>query len=330
MLNKGLFIISLDFELLWGVRDKRSIDSYGANVLGVRKVIPALLDLFDRYGIHATFATVGFLFARSKDELLSYQPDELPKYSLSKYSPYENDYFSSIGFSEKDDQYHYAESLIKMIQQHPAQEIASHTYSHYYCLENASISSFEADIIAAQKIAAMYGVELKSMVFPRNQYSPQHIDVIKRLGFTSYRGNEQSYIYHPRKNEDQNKKIKALRLADSYLNLTGHHSFSLKEQQGNSIINIPASRFLRPFSPKLKAFNSIRLGRIKNSLTYAAKKREAYHLWWHPHNFGQNLEENLASLEEILKHYKKLSEECGMESKSMKEIAEALQPVYAD
>jgi hypothetical protein len=31
----GALVISLDFELLWGVRDKRTIADYGPNILGV-------------------------------------------------------------------------------------------------------------------------------------------------------------------------------------------------------------------------------------------------------------------------------------------------------
>src|SRR5450631_2733915 len=33
----GAFVISLDFELMWGVRDKRTIADYGRNILGVRR-----------------------------------------------------------------------------------------------------------------------------------------------------------------------------------------------------------------------------------------------------------------------------------------------------
>src|SRR3954465_428947 len=132
-MNESLFIVSLDFELLWGVRDKRTIESYGPNIAGVREVIPSLLQLFDEFGISASFATVGFLFARNKQDLLQYIPSTLPQYGLSKYSPYANGYLDKIGNSEDDDIYHYAGTLIDMIRQHPAQEIASHTFSHYYC-----------------------------------------------------------------------------------------------------------------------------------------------------------------------------------------------------
>ena len=64
----GALVISLDFELLWGVRDKRTIADYGANILGVRQVVPALLDLFAERNIACTWATVGLLFfATNKD-----------------------------------------------------------------------------------------------------------------------------------------------------------------------------------------------------------------------------------------------------------------------
>ncbi|MBA2328685.1 MAG: polysaccharide deacetylase family protein [Flavisolibacter sp.] len=318
MLKNGLFIISLDFELMWGVRDKRSISSYGNNISGVRQVIPNLLQLFSQYNINATFATVGFLFARNKKELIANLPKEIPDYSASKYSPY--DYISTIGESEEEDMYHYAYSLILLIKKYPQQEIASHTFSHYYCLEGASLTSFEADLEAAKKIAALYSVDLKTIVFPRNQYSKEHLEICKKTGFIAFRGNEASTFYHPRSNEEQSKIIRGTKLADSYLNITGHHTF--KEIKVDTLINIPASRFLRPYSKKLHLADFIRLKRIKDSMSYAARNQEGYHLWWHPHNFGINLQQNLNILEEILKHYELLSKKYGMESKTMKTIAE--------
>jgi peptidoglycan/xylan/chitin deacetylase (PgdA/CDA1 family) len=320
-MKRGLFVISLDFELLWGVRDKRTIETYGANLRGVRDVIPSLLESFDAFGIHATFATVGFLFARGKNELTAHVPNELPSYAQKKYSPYEGQYIQRIGESEQDDQYHYASSLINMIKA-AGQEIASHTFSHYYCLEGASLSSFEADLRSAKKIAEGYGVDLKSIVFPRNQYSPEHLSICRRLGFTSYRGNEKSAIYQPRKNEDLDRRVRVVKFADSYANFTGHHTFTIDAD--DEMVNIPASRFLRPYSKKLSMLDPLRLQRIRSSMRYAAENNEAYHLWWHPHNFGINLSENLKFLRAILEHYQVLQKEFGMESKSMKEIAEEI------
>jgi peptidoglycan/xylan/chitin deacetylase (PgdA/CDA1 family) len=320
-MKRGLFVISLDFELLWGVRDKRTIETYGANLRGVREVIPSLLELFDTFGIQSTFATVGFLFARDRQELTSHLPEELPGYAQKKYSPYEAGYLEHIGTSEKDDQYHYAASLIEKIRD-AGQEIGSHTFSHYYCLEGASLSSFEADLRAAKKIASGYGLDLKSIVFPRNQYSTEHLAICSKLGFTSYRGNERSAVYQPRKNEDLERKVRAVKFADSYTNLTGHHTFTIEKNEG--MVNIPASRFLRPYSKKLSLLDPLRLQRIRSSMHYAAENNEAFHLWWHPHNFGINLAGNLKFLRAILEHYQVLQKEFGMESKSMKQIAEEI------
>lgn len=321
-MQKSLLVISLDFELLWGVRDKRTIESYGSNIRGVRQAIPSMLTLFDDYGINATWGTVGFLFAKSREELLAQVPKILPDYGNFKYSPYAHSYLQNIGANEQEDNYHYGASLIKQIIQQGKQEIASHTFSHYYCLEQASIQSFEADIQSAKNIATQFGVELKSVVFPRNQYTPAHLDTCRQLGFIAYRGNESSAIYQPRKNEEQSKIIRAAKLADSYLNVTGHHTFVVEKRVG--MINIPASRFLRPYSKIFSSLDSLRLQRITASMTYAAKNNEAYHLWWHPHNFGINLQQNLQFLEAILKHFLSLKKEYGMQSKTMRAIAEEI------
>src|SRR5690606_5363731 len=92
-----------------------------------------------------------------------------------------------------------------------------------------------------------------------------------------------------------------------------------------SPMNVPSSRFLRPFMKKGgKTMEYLKLRRIKNSMTYAAKNKLMYHLWWHPHNFGTNTDVNMATLNSILKHYKKLSIRYGFESATMLECATML------
>src|SRR5438128_1959750 len=94
----GRFVISLDFELMWGVRDKRSIANYGRNILGVRQVVPALLALFAERKIACTWATVGMLFFDNKRDLLAALPERRPRYAEARLSPYET--LSEIGDSE--------------------------------------------------------------------------------------------------------------------------------------------------------------------------------------------------------------------------------------
>ena len=61
----GIFTVSLDFELYWGVRDKRTIEDYEKNLEGAKKAIEVILEVFEEYEVHATWATVGFLFAKN-------------------------------------------------------------------------------------------------------------------------------------------------------------------------------------------------------------------------------------------------------------------------
>ena len=75
--------------------------------------------------------------------------------------------------------------------------------------------------------------------------------------------------------------------------------------------------FLRPFSARLKRMENLRFKRIERAMVYAAKYHENYHLWWHPHNFGKNIDENLHFLERILKLFKTLNTQFGFASKSM-------------
>lgn len=323
MLANGAMVISLDFELHWGVRDKRTIESYRENLLGVREVVPLMLDVFERYGIAATWSTVGFLFFETKENMLRCLPDMRPQYTNPKFSPY--DEVTKVGENEEEDPYHFAPSLIKLIQTYERQEIGTHTFSHYYCLEEGeTIEAFKADITAAKRAALPYGIELKSIIFPRNQYSDEHVRVCERLGVLSYRGNERSELYRPRSEAGETRWRRLGRLADAYINLSGHNTTPWEEVAKTFPYNIPSSRFLRPYHPKLRLLDGLRLRRIKQDMTYAAKHGSIFHLWWHPHNFGRHLDESIAFLEEILKHHQYLNERYGFESLNMTEITERL------
>ena len=44
----GILIVSLDFELFWGMQDSHTLSEYEDHVLGGRKAIPRLLELFQK------------------------------------------------------------------------------------------------------------------------------------------------------------------------------------------------------------------------------------------------------------------------------------------
>ena len=192
----GTLLVSLDFELFWGMLDVCKLEAYQDNILGGRKAIPRLLDLFEKYGIHATWATVGFLFAENYEELAGCFPDHeaVPTYSNEKLDPYS--WFAKIGENEESAPCFYAPSLIRMVSETPGQEIGSHTFSHYYCREKGqTVEQFAADMKAAKEIAEKHGYSMTSVILPRNQCEPEYTQVFRELGFTAYRDEENDWIH---------------------------------------------------------------------------------------------------------------------------------------
>lgn len=309
----GQFVISLDFELLWGVRDHSDKQAYGQNVLGARDAVPRMLELFAARDIRATWATVGFLFCATKDELMAALPVERPTYVNPRLSNYS--YLDEVGQDERSDPYYFAASLVDAICKTPGQELGTHTMSHYYCLEDGqTLTAFEADLAAAKALADLRGVSLNSIVFPRNQFSPAHLEVCARQGLTHYRGNPDGWAYRAAKGSEQTPAKRALRLIDAYSGGLGVQTFVPGR---NGLVDVPANRFLRPCAGKLASFHPLHLGAIKRGMTEAAKSGRGYHLWWHPHNFGRNLDANMDGLRLIIDHLAVLRDRYGMTSMAM-------------
>jgi len=318
----GTFTISLDFELFWGVRDKRSIKDYQKNLDGAREIIPQVLELFKQYDIHATWATVGFLFFKDFSDLAENIPRILPQYDVEKLCPYA--YINELLKEEEIEEigkYHFAKELIALIQDYPYQEIASHTFSHYYTLEpKIDIEAFREDIRYAVNTVKERGVELSSLVFPRNQIDDNSVNVLVGEGIKYYRGNPNHWAY---KDGELNKNTlqRIYRFIDIYIDLSGSHS-SKPIKHNNGLVEVKSSMFLRPYLQKLKRFEKLKINRIKRAMEDAAQKGENFHLWWHPHNFGVNQVENLNNLEKLLQHFLQLKKDYGMISLNMNELGQ--------
>lgn len=315
------FIISMDFELMWGMRDKRTIRSYGDHILGERQAIPAILGLFKRYGVKATWAAVGMSMFERRSDLLDHLPEVRPTYERTQLNPYLA--MKEVGIDEKHDPYHFGLSLVRQIMDCEGMELGSHTFSHYYCLEKGQDSSqFKADLEACLEVSNRFSIRPTSFVFPRNQYNFEYLSICSDLGFNVFRGNESSWMYEESTEEDQSSTRRVARLADHYINLTGDHGFVPRRFLDSDMINCPSSRFLRPFSRKLSELEGIRVRRIQGAMEAAARKGECFHLWWHPHNFGTNLKENLTILEELLRFHAVLRDRYGVVPMTMGEAGQ--------
>ncbi len=319
------FIISLDFELHWGGSEKWDLESLKPYFQQTRQAIPEMLRLFSEYETHVTWATVGFLFHATRAELFEGMPELLPTYK-EPIAAYDYLKTSGIGKDEAEDPFHFAPSLIKLILMTPGQELATHSYSHYYCNEEGQTpEQFRADLRAAQKVAReKYDITLKSLVFPRNQFNEEYLRVCREEGITSVRSNPKDWFWHIESTQGESRWKRLVRGADAFLPIGKRSSFSPAEIHSDLPILIPASRLLRPYTSRESGLNNYKLRRIFNEMEEAARTGEVYHLWWHPHNFGNETNKNLEDLEKILVHYQKLKAQYGMESVTMTEFTDKL------
>ena len=112
-MSQPTLIVSLDLELFWGMQDIMDLTEYQDNVQGGRKAIPQMLELFQKHGIHATWATVGFLLGKDEEELRKYFPKQLPSYEKKELSAYRC--FGNIGTNEEEAPCYYGSSLLEQI-----------------------------------------------------------------------------------------------------------------------------------------------------------------------------------------------------------------------
>lgn len=318
-MEKGIFCISLDFEKYWGVHDVSDWQSKEAELVKVKEVVFQLLAVFESNQIHATWAFVGLLAHPNFEDILEQELQTIP-YLNQTYSPFplENEKYTNIPNSITC-----ALDELRKIKKTRFQELASHTFSHLYSSEEGMSSQiFEADMRKMKTIEKLLGITFDSIIFPRNQINQVFIEICEAHGFIAYRGNQKSAPWNNSTFDEESFLKRAKRLIDAYYPISKTEEYSLGDIKAKKkIINIAASRFLRPISTRW-GFEDQKLKRIKDEMTKAARQNQIYHLWWHPHNFSFNTEAHFEQLDSILEHYHELNKKYGFTSLNMQEIAE--------
>src|SRR3989344_618887 len=231
-------VISLDFELFWGVADSRTVAGYRNNVEGEWNAIPRMLALFRQYGVRATWAAVGMLMCRNHAQWREIRQTVLPGYLRQCCSTYSLD-----SVVRENPRLFFARKLVEQILETPGQELATHTYSHFYCgEEGATPEQFAADLMCAQAIASDMGARCRSLVFPRNQIRKEFVAELAKVGIQVYRGNPDHWLYRDGHFIPGGIAGRAVRLADTWLPLSGMNTAHVEATDG--LVNVPASLFL--------------------------------------------------------------------------------------
>ncbi|MBI3397448.1 polysaccharide deacetylase family protein [Candidatus Woesebacteria bacterium] len=250
-MNKGIFCISIDTELLWGRKD---LDYSGLieKTKKERKIIKKILMLLDKYKVPATWAIVGKLF-------------------------------------EQGDLLWYGRDIINTIKKYKNQEIGCHSYSHPE-FSKITKSEAEEEIEKSIKNAKELGIKLNSFVFPRNKVN--HLNLLHKYGFTSYRGPEPG-VY---------SQIPVVYFLRQVYSLLGPSTPPInKPKKEKRVLNIPGSMYfvsargLRKYIPKW-----LRFYKAKAGIDMAIRNKKVFHLWFHPVDFADETNQMFEELERIL------------------------------
>lgn len=320
-MKNGYFVISLDFELLWGLAGwtVEEIRRYQPRAEGAVAALRRIVELLSRYGMKCSVAHVGAMDYHSVEELQSTSSGVRPHYANGMFSSYES-LLPTIGV-EFPPRLFFCPDVLEWLRGCDNVELCSHTFSHYYCLEaGQSAEEFEADVRRATEEARGKGKPLRTIIFPRNQVSPEYLDICARYGLTHYRGNFENFLYRSETTPSRFDVRRVFRLLDTYVNLSGSNTYSPDKSRGEALRNVPGSRFLRPYTPALSWLEPLKVRRILKSMDHAARQGEVYHLWWHPHNFGLHAEESMRQLDRICRHFLSLRQRYQMESAFIGEL----------
>ena len=313
--KQGVLCISLDFELHWGVFERMKVDNLADNYFeNTRNAIPQMLELFADHGIHATWATVGMIFNENLEMWMNNIPELIPEYKHSTVSSY---HWIELNRGKINSANLFAPRLVELIAQTPGMEIGTHTYSHFYCHEKGqTVSQFKADLEKAKELALSKGITIESLVFPRNQFNSEYMEVCHQMGIKSVRTNPDKWYWDTSKKDTL--AIKIMRTGDVWFPVNRNTVVPLDSiNVSQSPVSIPASRLYRAWTNN-RMLNALKMKRIFSEMTKAAKTGGLYHLWWHPHNFGYHPGECLRELKSILQHYSTLKKEYGLLSMNMK------------
>ena len=278
-------VLSLDFELRWGVHDVYSLDAsgYRENLEGERRVIPQLLTLFDAHRIRATWAAVGAIGCENWDDYFRRAP-KCPKYVDSAFAV--KPQYAEI---DPDGLLHFAPDLFRAILETPGQELGTHTFSHLFLRERGvTAQDAAADLAAAMQLhRERFDSVPRSLVFPRNQ--PAFIDVVRASTVKMWRGNASAWYYECEDSEHNGPLPRALKLIDAFNPFTKRAAPLAGDMNRASIflrLNLPSAAW------------AMHVHRIRKELDSMAED-EIFHIWFHPHNLGRDTPCRLSRVEEI-------------------------------
>ncbi|MGH6736251.1 MAG: hypothetical protein ACRECX_09245 [Methyloceanibacter sp.] len=262
---KGKLTISVDLELAWGVWDELTPERLRLAEDAERPICAALIELFDRHAIRATWAMVAALLDEKSSEAR-------PGAKGCWYAP------------------DIVERLLAAKTQH---EIGSHGGHHVYYDEIDAASAGE-DLAFARNIHRRSDLPFVSMVFPRNTIG--HLPELEKAGLRVFRGPDAGPVTTLRK--AVRPLGQAANLADKLLPFPPPLVHAARR---GAMIEVPGSMLLIGRNG-LRRFvlPTVTRAKLERGLARARSHGGVFHVWFHPSNFYYRRDEQLDTLDWFL------------------------------
>jgi hypothetical protein len=264
---KGKLTISIDLELAWGVWDVLTAEQLQMAGTAERPICAALIELFDRYGVPATWAIVAALL----------------------------DEASSISHPGSKACWFAPDIIERLVGAKVAHEIGSHSGRHIY-FDNASAAEARADLEFAKDVHSANGLAFGSFIFPRGACG--HLDQLARVGLHTFSHADVGWTVTARRAGGHAARI--AKLVDKLLPIAPHPTVA---RQRDGLIELEKSMLLMGRNG-LRRFilPPVTRAKLQLGLQRARRMGGTFHLWFHPSNFYYRRDEQLATLAWFLEH----------------------------
>lgn len=292
----GSLVISIDAELGWGFHDLANPPE--GRVESGRRGWRRLLALLDRFDVPATWAVVAHLMLDRCDGRHEGHPAPPGWFEREREE-----------WADRPDLRFAPDLVAGVLAADPDHELASHSFSHVLFGDPGTTPRIaRAECERSREIAARWGQEVNSFVYPRNDVG--HREALADCGFRAYRGRsptpegvwgvadaairDRSPLVHPR--------------IDEY-----------------GLVSIPASLFAFGFEGRLRSIaESVWadpiVARARRGIDRAAADDGVFHLWLHPNNLQITRDDDRMAA--VLEHAAEARAESGLRIETMGEVAD--------
>ena len=264
-MTKGKLTISIDLELAWGVWDTVTAEDLRLAESAERPICKALLELFDRHGVAATWVTVAALL---DEESASGRPG-------SRSCWYAPDIIEGIAGARV------------------GHEIGSHGGRHIY-FNRISATQASDDLEYAKYVHQRHRLGFLSFVFPRGAVG--HPDVLARAGLRVVRSRDVGLlrtVHH-----DGRITARVANFADHLFPVPPRPAFV---EKFGALADIPGSmQMIGRNGLRRLVLPAVTRAKLAMGLERARRSGGTFHLWFHPSNFYYRRDEQLGVLDWFL------------------------------